>query len=1077
MSAAKWSVVIVTMACLALFSATAQGDPIKVALYADDGTGATADSAAAALSDTTLFDVTYVMGSDIRSGILQDFDVILHPGGSGSGQAESLQETGRDSVRAFVRRGGGCLGICAGAYLMSSDYSWSLDILNTRVVDKAHWARGNGSTDIRFNNFGRNLFGFEQDTVVIEYRQGPLMARAYVDSLPDYIQVGVFETEIAENGAPSGVMIGTTAFAFSVYGEGRVAAFSPHPEITPGKQYMVASAVQWLAGDDPFLAVTSPREHEIWEAGSYQTIDWVSEAGEDTVVIEFSPDSGSTWAPVASSQVGPYDWTVADSTDACFMRVESMLAGSMADTILFAISPPQPTITSASGGNWSDPGTWIGGVVPDSTDNVRIGIGHNVIVDTDARCDDISFLDDTGRLSMEADLYIYGDFYRFDTSVNPFYSGGNLWDAGAKMIFTGAADVQTIHNLGTTSTSPYPLRLQEVVIDKSSGKFTTNPLVGGEEDYKLGIGTSLEVLKGTFELARRDDIEGRSTTGTATTPAITVHTNGSFQMLGSYSHIRRGNFIGDDTSKIGKITIYGEAWLASSSSNRLNCSDIDIEAGGELKIPYYSGGGNMGAGRFNPGTVTVKDGGLYTNSLNTDIWYDNLTTPNVMVVQSGGIVESKASAPVYPNVTFNEGTFLFSRSGTNQAVYDMDYYNLELENSTSGAQKTWSLAASRTVTAELETHHSAELVLTAAAAESLTIGASLRLTSGSIDNSDANVSLVMADGTTINRATGTITNAPVFAGMVDVRYLSTVESVTTGPELPTGTGVLADLTVSGDQGVTLGADVTVNGTCTTSGSDLSTDAFTVTLAPTAYLTEADGITILGSVTTTRTVSQSVNETFGGIGLEMNAAGAAPGATTVLRVTGTAKAIGDTIGILRYFDIAPASNAGLDATVVFHFDQSELNGIAESDLAMVSIEDGGSSLQDYGGVVDEPNNTVTGSGINSFESLTLGTSSLAGVRPGDTPELTRLISAYPNPFGSSTTIAFELSKPLRVRIAMYDVMGRKVATLNDGMMAPGSHSVKWKGLGDDGRRLAPGVYLCQMAAGGVTQTKKVALVRR
>jgi hypothetical protein len=1168
MSEAKWSVILVVMACLVMLSATTHGDPIKVALYADDGTGSSKDDVADALSDTTLFEVTYVMGADIRSGILQNFDVVIHPGGSGSGQAASLEESGRDSVRAFVGRGGGYLGICAGAYLVSSDYSWSLYLLNTRVVDKAHWARGNGPTDVRFNKFARELFGFEQDTLVIEYRQGPLMARAYVDSLPDYIQAGVFESEIAENGAPSGVMIGTTAFAFSVFGEGRVAAFSPHPEITTGKEHMVADAVQWLAGDDPFLAITSPRELERWEAGSYQTIEWVSEAAEDTVLIEFSPDSGSTWDPVASNQVGPYDWTVADSTDACFMRVESMLSESMADTVLFAINPPQPTITSASGGNWSDPGTWIGGVVPDSTDNVRIGVGHNVIVDTGARCDDISFMDDTGRLSMQADLYIYGDFYRNTTSANPFYSGGNLWDAGAKMVFTGDAEVQTIHNLGTTSTSPYPLRLRELVIDKSSGKFTTNPVEGTEEGYRLGIGTSLEVVNGTFELGRRDDIEGRSTWGSATTPTITVYENGFFHMLGSYSHIRRGNFIGDDSSKIGKITIFGEAWLANSSSNRLNCTDIDVEDGGHLKIPWYSGGGSMGAGRFNPGTVTVKDGGLYTNSLITDIWYESSETPNVMVVEAGGVVESKASAPVYPNVTSNEGTFVYSRQSSDQAVYDMDYHNLELSEADPGVLKTWDLGADRMVAGELEIHDGAQLVLSADVPESVTVVTSLRMTSGSIDNSDPDVFLTMADGSTINRATGTISNAPVFAGMVDVRYLSSVASVTTGPELPTApdvidklqiwstdqtvtlganaqvngeltlshgvfdndgaggtetltvadgaeirrgsgsltaaptfagtvdvsyistltpvttgpelpgaTGVLADLTLSGDQGVTLGADVTVNGACTISGSDLVTDAFTVTLAPTAELTEADSITVVGNVTATRTVSQSVNETFGGIGLELTADGAAPGATTVLRVTGTAKAIGDTAGVLRYFDITPTNNTGLDATVVFHYDQSELNGIAEADLTTVSIEAGGSDLQNYGGVIDEPANTLTSSGIDVLETLTLGPASLAKVDPGEVPKLTRLISAYPNPFGPSTTIAFELSRPTRVNISIFDVMGRKVATLQDGMMGPDLHTVTWRGLSDDGRRLASGVYLCRMVAGDVTQTAKVALLRR
>ncbi|MBD3179312.1 MAG: hypothetical protein GF417_06765, partial [Candidatus Latescibacteria bacterium] len=103
-------------------------------------------------------------------------------------------------------------------------------------------------------------------------------------------------------------------------------------------------------------------------------------------------------------------------------------------------------IQSAGSGPWTDSSTWVGGVVPIESDDVIIGSGHTVTVDAVASCHDISFEDDTGRMALEDDLYIYGDFYRYNTSVNPFYSGGNLWDAGVDMIFTGDAEIQTIHN-------------------------------------------------------------------------------------------------------------------------------------------------------------------------------------------------------------------------------------------------------------------------------------------------------------------------------------------------------------------------------------------------------------------------------------------------------------------------------------------------------------------------------------------------------------------------------------------------------------------------------------------------------
>lgn len=963
---------ILLLACLlaALTSAPAWSAPLRVAMYIDDGASSTWTNVAAALTDPARFTVTTVMGADIRAGILKDFDVLIHPGGSGSAQGASLEEAGRDSVRAFVRRGGGYLGICAGSYLASSDYTWSLNLLNAKVIDKAHWDRGDAAVDVRFSGFGREMFSLAQDTVVIEYRQGALMAPAQVDSLPAYVEAGAFASEVALNGAPTGVMIGSTAFAFSTYHRGRAAAFSPHPEITAGYEYMVADAVEWVASTAPFLAVATPRELETWKAGSIRTVEWVSEGENEPVAIAYSPDNGATWLPVASGVTNRYDWTVPATPSAqCLLRVTSLNDGSLTHTVPFAIVPPPPSIQSARGGNWSDPGTWVGGIVPGAEDNVLIGAGHTVIVDVASSCLDISFQDAAGRLGLTRDLYIHGNFNIYDTATNPFYSGSSLWGSTARMIFTGDADIQTITNLGTTSTSPYPCRFQQVVVDKSNGKLTTNPVAGLESNLKLGIGASLEVVNGTFELGRSDDIEGRTVSGTASSPTITVQAGGVFRMLGSTSHIRRGNFVGDDTSKLGKLTVFGEAYLACSTTNRVNLGGIDVESGGLLQVPYYSVGGNMAAGCLNPGAVTIKDGGTFVNSLNTAYWFTNVTTPSQLSLLAGGTIEANSSTPLFPALAVNEGTFVYSRASSDQAVYDMNYRNLELRNSTAGARKVWTLGADRTVSGELHNCYSAQLVVAADAARTLTVGGKLRLTSGAVDAGDPEVTLVMAGGSTIAVATGSIKYAPSFAGQVDVEYTSTVARVATGPEMPAAAGVLRNLTVSGDRGVDLAADITVGGACSTVGSGIFTGSHVLELGPGASLVEAPGATVVGTVAATRTVDQAVNEAFGGIGLEILAAGAAPGVTKVTRVTGTGVEKGANDGIKRHFLVEPASNAGLGATVVFHYDESELNGINEAALVMYSS--GGAGWMALNSVATPPANTVSSSGIDSFSRLVLG----------------------------------------------------------------------------------------------------------
>ncbi|MBD3179313.1 MAG: T9SS type A sorting domain-containing protein [Candidatus Latescibacteria bacterium] len=1161
----RWVLLLIGLLLMVVHPSMAQTYPIKVALYDDDGTGPSKEDLADALADTTLFDVTRVLGADIRAGILDGFDVLIHPGGSASAQASSLQEAGRDSVRAFVARGGAYAGVCAGSYLATCDYSWSLDILNARVINKDPWARGAGDADVRFNEFGQDLFSLGADTVVIYYASGALMAPAGIDTLPPYLEVGVFETDIAEYGAPPGVMIGTTAFNVGFFGNGRLGVFSPHPELTPGYEYMWTDLVEWLADDDPFLAVTSPRELEIWEEGNTETIKWISSQEGESVDIEFSDDNGVSWTTVATGQTGPYVWTVAAPTTEGIIRATSTIDGSVTYSSRFTIVPPPDVYTSVATGNWSDPVSWDQGAVPDLEDNVIIGSGHIVTVDTEARCHDLSFTDNTGRLAMEADLSLYGDFYRFDTSTNHFYSGGNLWQAGARMIFKGDAPIQTIHNLGTSSTSPYPFRLQEVVIDKPLGKFMTNPDEETDADFKLGIGTSLEVVSGIFELGRRDDVEGRTTWGSASTPTITVHAGAYFRMQGSYSHVRRGTYLGEEDSKIGKLTVYGHAVIASSSSNRMNLGGIDVEDGGLVEVPYYSRGGNMGTARFNPGTITIKDGGTFQNSLITDYWYDNLTTPTQVALLDGGTFKTKSSSTSMPAFSTNQGTIQYARDGSDQNVVDMDYHSLLISYG-SGSSKIWNLGGNRTVADQLRVNYSADLVITGAAPESLTVESSLRLVSGSLDNSDPDIALVMADGSLIKRYWAPITTAPVFAGLVDleyrssghsvttgpelptaagvlnrlqvwstgqtvtldadaqinsrltlsngvldnsgatltmadgaqiqrgagsitaiptfagnvnVDYISTITTVTTGPEMPAGTEILTDLTVSGSRGVILGEDVRVNGTCTISGSELETDSYTLTLGPAATLVESGGLTVIGTVTTTRNASQSVNESFGEIGLEVNAGCIAPGVTSVTRVTGTALDIAGSSGIKRYFEISPANNIGLDATVVAHYDESELSGISESVLEAYSRYDSGGDWFAGGAVVDEVANTVTATGLNSLGTLTFGSNGIVTDVEGQgkgLPEATRLVSVYPNPFNPATRIKFELSRRSPVRIVIYDVSGRAVRTLKDRVMDPGRHELTWNGINSTGRNVSSGVYFCRMVTDGTSQTLKMVLLR-
>ncbi|MEL6769728.1 MAG: PA domain-containing protein [Bacteroidota bacterium] len=84
---------------------------------------------------------------------------------------------------------------------------------------------------------------------------------------------------------------------------------------------------------------------------------------------------------------------------------------------------------------------------------------------------------------------------------------------------------------------------------------------------------------------------------------------------------------------------------------------------------------------------------------------------------------------------------------------------------------------------------------------------------------------------------------------------------------------------------------------------------------------------------------------------------------------------------------------------------------------------------------------------------------------------RLESAFPNPFTATTQIGFTIPQTEEVSIAVYDMLGREVATLAKAAYPAGSHQVTF-----DAANLPSGVYVYRMTAGETTLTERVTIVR-
>ena len=110
--------------------------------------------------------------------------------------------------------------------------------------------------------------------------------------------------------------------------------------------------------------------------------------------------------------------------------------------------------------------------------------------------------------------------------------------------------------------------------------------------------------------------------------------------------------------------------------------------------------------------------------------------------------------------------------------------------------------------------------------------------------------------------------------------------------------------------------------------------------------------------------------------------------------------------------------------------------------------------------------VTGTTENS---LTGGATSVE--RVSSVPESFGLQQNYPNPFNPSTTLTFSLAKAGQVTMTIFDALGREVATLVNEEKTPGTYITTW-----DAGRLESGVYFCRLQSGGLTETRKLMLVK-
>lgn len=95
---------------------------------------------------------------------------------------------------------------------------------------------------------------------------------------------------------------------------------------------------------------------------------------------------------------------------------------------------------------------------------------------------------------------------------------------------------------------------------------------------------------------------------------------------------------------------------------------------------------------------------------------------------------------------------------------------------------------------------------------------------------------------------------------------------------------------------------------------------------------------------------------------------------------------------------------------------------------------------------------------------------------ETPRSAVLFGAVPNPFNPQTNVRFSLPAAQSVNLSVYDVQGRLVRTLVDGVRQAGLNDVLWDGRDRSGRDVASGTYFARLRTSGSPEVKSMVLVR-
>ena len=146
-------------------------------------------------------------------------------------------------------------------------------------------------------------------------------------------------------------------------------------------------------------------------------------------------------------------------------------------------------------------------------------------------------------------------------------------------------------------------------------------------------------------------------------------------------------------------------------------------------------------------------------------------------------------------------------------------------------------------------------------------------------------------------------------------------------------------------------------------------------------------------------------------------------------------------------------------------------VPPADTVLVSVDISGLSAGDYTGNIIITALGAGGSPDTVYVTLHIEASGMQSFRRDEMPTEFALLPACPNPFNPITTINYEVPINSQISIDIYNILGKKVATLFDGNQQPGHHTITW-----DASDVSSGIYFCQLQANDFIAVKKMILMK-